>query len=253
MMISPIRTPELAVAEEAARAGGRVVTRYFHEGITMRNKDVANLVSDADIESERAIVAVIREAFPDHEVLAEERTPATSAPNTSGSLTRWTARITLCTRTALRRLGRLLPRGAGRVRDRVQPDARRVARRGARAGCLPGRTSGEGLRRDFPRPGADRVGFDYNRGALMEATLEAIGDLKRSAIHGIRRFGTASLDSAWSAWGCSAPISSWSSRRGTSRRGVCSSRRAAGASPPAFGRSASDGKDRHPRLQRPAP
>ena len=31
-MISPIVTPELTVAEEAARAGGRVVTRYFREG-----------------------------------------------------------------------------------------------------------------------------------------------------------------------------------------------------------------------------
>ncbi len=38
------------------------------------------------------------------------------------------------------------------------------------------------------------VGFYYNRGALMDATLAAIGDLKRRGIHGIRRFGTASLD-----------------------------------------------------------
>jgi myo-inositol-1(or 4)-monophosphatase len=28
----------------------------------------------------------------------------------------------------------------------------------------------------------------------MQATLDAIGDLKRQGIHGIRRFGTASLD-----------------------------------------------------------
>ena len=71
-MISPIVTPELTVAEEAARAGGRVVTRYFHEGIEMRSKDVANLVSDADLEAERAIVEVIRRTFPDHEILGEE-------------------------------------------------------------------------------------------------------------------------------------------------------------------------------------
>ena len=71
-MISPIVTPELTVAEEAARAGGRVVTRYFHEGIEMRSKDVANLVSDADLEAERAIVEVIRGTFPDHEILGEE-------------------------------------------------------------------------------------------------------------------------------------------------------------------------------------
>ena len=37
-------------------------------------------------------------------------------------------------------------------------------------------------------------GFFYDRGAMMEATLQAIGDLFRQHIHGIRRFGTASLD-----------------------------------------------------------
>ena len=38
------------------------------------------------------------------------------------------------------------------------------------------------------------VGFYYDRGAMMKATLTAIGDLFRQNIHGIRRFGTASLD-----------------------------------------------------------
>src|SRR5690606_5223379 len=38
------------------------------------------------------------------------------------------------------------------------------------------------------------VGFYYDRGAMMEATLAAIRDLFRCQIHGIRRFGTASLD-----------------------------------------------------------
>ena len=38
------------------------------------------------------------------------------------------------------------------------------------------------------------MGFYYDRGAMMEATLDAIGDFKRRQIHGIRRFGTAALD-----------------------------------------------------------
>jgi len=37
------------------------------------------------------------------------------------------------------------------------------------------------------------VGFYYNRGALMDATLAAIGDVKRQHIHRIRGFGTAPL------------------------------------------------------------
>jgi myo-inositol-1(or 4)-monophosphatase len=71
-MISPIGTPELTVAEHAAGAGGDVLDRYFHQGVEMRTMDIADLVSDADLEGERAIVAVIRAAFPGHEVLSEE-------------------------------------------------------------------------------------------------------------------------------------------------------------------------------------
>lgn len=38
------------------------------------------------------------------------------------------------------------------------------------------------------------VGFYYDRGAMMEATLAAIRDLFHQNIHGVRRFGTAALD-----------------------------------------------------------
>ncbi|MGD9857853.1 MAG: inositol monophosphatase [Planctomycetaceae bacterium] len=38
----------------------------------MRYKDRADLVSQADIDSELSIVAVIRVAFPDHAILGEE-------------------------------------------------------------------------------------------------------------------------------------------------------------------------------------
>jgi myo-inositol-1(or 4)-monophosphatase len=71
-MICRITTPDLTVAGQAARAGGEVLARHLREGVEMRSKDVANLVSDADVEAERAIVAVIGRAFPGHEVLGEE-------------------------------------------------------------------------------------------------------------------------------------------------------------------------------------
>ena len=70
---------ELEVAEEAARAGGAVAARFFRTGATVFTKESApgkassyNLVSEADLEAERAIVAVIRKAFPGHAVLGEE-------------------------------------------------------------------------------------------------------------------------------------------------------------------------------------
>ena len=45
------------------------------------------------------------------------------------------------------------------------------------------------------------VGFFYDRGAMMEATLAAIKDCFHAQIHGIRRLGTASLDLCYVAAG----------------------------------------------------
>ena len=64
--------PELIVAQRAARAGGEVVARYYRDGVTMRGKQSFELVSDADLEAERAIVERIRAEFPGHSVLGEE-------------------------------------------------------------------------------------------------------------------------------------------------------------------------------------
>jgi myo-inositol-1(or 4)-monophosphatase len=194
-MISPISTPELRVAEEAALAGGQVVTRYFHEGIEMRSKDVANLVSDADLEAERAIVAVIRRAFPGHEILAEEAhagdvgaehlwiiDPLDGTNNFAHKIPHYAVSV------AYNRGGRA---ECGVVFNPARNEWH-VAARGQGAYQNGRRASVAGhTRLDQSLVG---VGFYYNRGALMEATLDAIADLKRRQIHGIRRFGTASLD-----------------------------------------------------------
>ena len=66
---------ELEVARRSAQAGSEIVAQYFREGITARQKDETdtyNLVSDADVESEKAIADVIRQAFPGHALLGEE-------------------------------------------------------------------------------------------------------------------------------------------------------------------------------------
>src|SRR5262249_13174385 len=70
----------LTVAQQAAQAAGSVLSRHFRAGVVMRNKDVANLVSDADVEAEHAIADVIRQHFPNHAILGEEaHTASTNA------------------------------------------------------------------------------------------------------------------------------------------------------------------------------
>src|SRR5262245_44469134 len=63
----------LSVAVAAARAGGEILTRlYGAADLGAQEKAKNDLVSRADRESEAAIVARIRAAFPDHSILAEE-------------------------------------------------------------------------------------------------------------------------------------------------------------------------------------
>ena len=189
-------TPEQTIAEEAARAGGAVAARYFREGVTMRSKDVANLVSDADIEAEYAIAGVIKKAFPSHIILGEEAHQAGDAtaehlwiidpidgtnnfahqiPHFAVSVAYYHAGVAQCgvIFNPIRDEWHSAARGQGAFHDGRQVHV------------------DDATRLDEVIVG---VGFYYDRGAMMEATLEAIGELKRKQIHGIRRFGTASLD-----------------------------------------------------------
>jgi myo-inositol-1(or 4)-monophosphatase len=58
---------------EATRAGAAEIMRFFQQSFSISNKEgVNNLVTEADHASEKAILSVIRNAFPDHQILAEE-------------------------------------------------------------------------------------------------------------------------------------------------------------------------------------
>lgn len=60
------------VAKEAARIGGDIIASYFDLPIGRRLKDDKTFVTDADTESEAAIVSHIKKQFPDHAILGEE-------------------------------------------------------------------------------------------------------------------------------------------------------------------------------------
>ncbi len=190
--------PELIVAQQAARVGGDIVLRYYREGVVMRGKQSYNLVSDADTQAEHAIVDVIRSSFPDHAILAEEAhrdrvdaehlwiiDPLDGTNNFAHRIPQFAVSI------AYYRAGK--PE-CGVV---YQPltDEWYVARRGCGA-FHDGQAVqvSASSRLDQALLG---VGFYYDRDKIMDATLAAIGDLFRQQIHGIRRFGAASLDLCW--------------------------------------------------------
>lgn len=61
------------VAIAAALAGGAVLMEKFGTTLDIRHKGEVDLVTEADQAAEQAIVALIRERCPDHDILAEEQ------------------------------------------------------------------------------------------------------------------------------------------------------------------------------------
>ena len=62
------------IAILAAKQGGAILLDYAKKGFQIHKKEQAiNLVTEADIHSEKAIIATIRHAFPEHQILSEEQ------------------------------------------------------------------------------------------------------------------------------------------------------------------------------------
>lgn len=187
--------PELNVARQAAQAAGEVLRRHYRKGVALRSKAVANFVSVADLEAEQAIGEVIRSHLPGHEILGEEIhqgnlaaehlwvvDPLDGTHNFAHKLPNFAVSI------AYLRGGKA---ECGVILNPIT-DAWHVAVAG-RGAFLDGEAV-----RVADHQSLDEtmlaVGFPYDRGALMEATLAAMGDLIRREIHGIRRMGSAALD-----------------------------------------------------------
>ena len=191
---------ELGVARQAAKAGGDILAGYFRQGIEMRTKQDCDFVSDADVESERAIVDVIRSAFPNHAILGEEGQGGDGASVDVNAESLWV----IDPLDGTTNFAHDLPHFAVSIGyyQKGQPVCG-VVYNPARGDWFHA-VRGEGAFANGNKVTvADHqslsdslvgVGFYYDRGAMMEATLASIRDLFQQKIHGIRRFGTASLD-----------------------------------------------------------
>ena len=66
--------PMLNIAVRAARNAGDIIARYSHrvDELKVASKERNDFVSQVDRQAEDEIIAVIRKAYPDHGILAEE-------------------------------------------------------------------------------------------------------------------------------------------------------------------------------------
>jgi myo-inositol-1(or 4)-monophosphatase len=207
---------EFQVAEEAARAGGVVAAGYFRNGAAVYSKGGAggkaasyNMVSEADLEAERTIAAVIRGAFPDHAVLGEELHGGDGAsPDVLASRHLWIIDPIDGTSNFVHGIPHFGVSVAyyldgqpvcGVMGNPVRDDWYTAVRgQGAFCNGRPARVADD-RRLDQVLIG---FGYYYDRGAMMEATLDAVRDLLRRDIHGVRRMGAATMDLALVGVGC---------------------------------------------------
>lgn len=191
--------PELKLAVEAARLGGNALMHVLREGTEVREKGLTNdLVTNADLEAERVITELIRRERPEHQFLAEEGhnniaqqataehlwiiDPLDGTTNFAHGIPHFAVSI------AYYENG--IPQ-CGVVLNPARQETY-LAVRGAGAWFQDAPiTVGEETQLSNVLVG---VGFYYDRGEMMRATLATIEALFEQQIRGIRRFGTASLD-----------------------------------------------------------
>jgi myo-inositol-1(or 4)-monophosphatase len=198
----PDRRQIMSCAVKAARAAARIMVSKYKTALVFE-KSKNNLVTEADIEAEDAVVSVIEKTFPRHLVLAEERHENTDvfSPHLwivdpiDGTNNYAHAIPHFCVSVAYAEKGKVL---AGVIMD---PMRKEIFTAEKDCGAF---LNGKPLSVSRTRRISEAIittGFYYDRGRLMEKTLGAIHSLFKADIRGIRRLGSAALDLCWLACG----------------------------------------------------
>ncbi|MFW5695601.1 MAG: inositol monophosphatase family protein, partial [Alkalispirochaeta sp.] len=198
----------LADAIRAARIGGATDQRHFGR-VTPEDARLKefrgdwNPVTHADHEAETAITSFLAEAYPDHSFLGEENVagqqrsaehlwvidPIDGTANFIHGIPHYGVAVGYAYRGTVMAAACLDPerdelftaiRGQGAALNGTPIHAARTAALHDAIVC---------------------TGFYYDRGAMMERTLDAIRTLFQAKIHGLRRSGSAVLDICWTAAG----------------------------------------------------
>lgn len=185
----------LPFAVDVAKTAGQVLMQYLEQGIQVSSKGGVDIVSDADLASEKAIVDAIRKTYPDHQILAEEGyaeqreaehlwivDPLDGTINYAHEIPHFAVSI------AYYHQGEPV---CGVIYNPARDDLYTAERgKGAFDNGAPVHV---GQQESLPEVLVG-VGFYYDRGAMMRDTLKSVETLFTKQIRGIRRFGTAALD-----------------------------------------------------------
>lgn len=190
----------LITAKKAAEKAGEIILQYY-KNADVSEKGAGNLVTEADLKSEKAVRKIILEDFPEHSILGEEEggesidsehlwiiDPLDGTNNYAHGLPTFSISI------AYAENGEVL---SGIVFDPILRETfTAIKGGGAFLNSEPIQTSTRKLTEALIG-----TGFYYDRGSMMHSTLDSIGRLFENGIHGIRRSGSAALDFSYVAAG----------------------------------------------------
>jgi myo-inositol-1(or 4)-monophosphatase len=187
-------------ATTAAKIGGDVLMRHLRDGVAIRSKDQPDsksydLVSDADIESEKAIENYLRSEFPHHELLGEENLQADTDSNDlwiidplDGTNNFAHGVLQFAVSIAYYHQGNPI------VAAVFNPAREEMYTATLGGGAFLNGQPIQVCRAEHLNESLIGCGFYYDRGEMMRKTLDALEAFFQHDIHGIRRFGAASLD-----------------------------------------------------------
>ncbi len=192
----------LETAIEAAQAAGKALKENPNVGQVVE-KSAYHFVTEADLRSEKIILDLIRERFPQHRIVSEESHQSENVLETDvwiidplDGTNNFSHGIPLyCVSIAFASKGQVQ---VGVVYDPNRDELYSAVRgRGAFMNGVPIRVSAA----DELKQAIICTGFYYDRGEMMRATLKAIETLFTNGVRGIRRLGSAALDLCWVANG----------------------------------------------------
>ena len=196
----------LDVAIKAANKAGDIHKKYFGHNRGIKTKSSSfDLVTKADIESEKAVVTIIKKHFPDHNFIAEEQKydntpseytwiidPLDGTNNFISGIPIFSVSIALMKQNELM---------LGVVYNVIQDELFYAEKgKGAFLNKRPVKVSAV----DTLERSVIITGFYYDRSESMIETLEKIKQFFFKRILGLRRFGAAALDLCYVACGRAA-------------------------------------------------
>lgn len=193
---------KIELAVNAAKKAGEIVLSFYDKP-EIKYKESNNLVTQADIEAETYIIKTIKSKFPGHSILSEELVekdaydsdnlwiidPLDGTNNYARNIPQF------CISIAYAEKGNVL---AGVIYDPCRKELfTSIKGKGAYL-------NGEKIwvsNKNHINQAIIATGFYYERGEIMEKTLDTIKSLFKQKICGLRRMGSAALDLCWVACG----------------------------------------------------